>query len=466
MRLRRAAIAIATLLATGAAYAGTPGWSVSESSGKVSIISTGVAKVAVRGGSVATGDFVTTGANGRAVLVRGEEYLVVAPNSRIRVADPAQSGGMTQIIEHFGNVIYKIKKMTMPHFAVDTPFLAAVVKGTTFSVTVTEKGAAVQVVEGRVEVATRDGGAAFMVLPGDIGSVSAGAPGSLNVQGRENRTITSTVPAADAPKVEPVAASLEETPSGQPVKTAAADTVISVPVGEGPVRLDAVSDGLVKGDSSLAAIVAVAAPTAQPAPPAAEIEVAVNTVTTPGPTPVTTGTVSGTSGTTSAGTATVEPAPAAGAPVVVVAATPAPAPAPAAGAPVVVVAAPPAPADVVTPTPAPVVVAAAPPTPAPAAAPTPAPVAVVGATPAPAPTIPASVVAALSNALSAITQNAGNNSGPGNGNGNNGNGNGNGGPNGNFGHGNGQGNNGNGNGNGGPNGNSGPGNGQQNKSGQ
>jgi hypothetical protein len=261
MRLGKTLSFAVAMLASGTAFAGTPGWSISESSGQVSVVSTGLVKAAVRGGAVATGDIINTGRNGRAVLVRGEEYLVVSPNTRIRVADPAKSGGLTQIVEHFGNVIYKIKKMTMPHFAVETPFLAAVVKGTTFSVTVTEKGAAVQVTEGRVEVATRDGGASFMVLPGDIGSVSANAPATLNVQGRENRSISSPTPAA---AVAAVTASVEaEAPVASPAapeapaEQAQFSGSIDKPVTEGAVNLSAMSDGMVSGDSSMTAMAAM-----------------------------------------------------------------------------------------------------------------------------------------------------------------------------------------------------------------
>ena len=427
MRTARLGLIIATLFASGAAYAGAPGWTISESSGKVSVVSTGVVKVAVRGGALTTGDFVTTGANGRAVLVRGEEYLVVAPNSRIRVADPAKSGGMTQIIEHFGNVIYKIKKMTMPHFAVETPFLAAVVKGTTFSVTVTEKSASVQVVEGKVEVATRDGGASYMVLPGDIGSVSAGAPASLNVQGRETRTIQSTVPATAAPKVEPIAASLGDHADDSPP----AVTVIAEAVGEGPVRLDAVSDGMVKGDSSLLAMVAVATtPAPQPVPVEEPVvETVVDTVTAmppvpavaaPTPTPV----VAPTPGTAPAPAPVVTPA------VVVVAPTPAPVVTPA-PAPVVT----PTPGTMPAPAPAPVVTPAVVvvPMPAPVVTPTPAPTPVV--TPTPAPVVIASLPPTpvpVAGGSGGPNNSGSNNSGPGNGNGNSGNGNGNGGPNGNW----------------------------------
>ena len=253
MRIVASGLLVAALMTSGAAYAGTPGWSVSESSGQVNILSPGLSRVATRGGAIAIGDVIATGTNGRAVLVRGEEFVIVAPNSRLRVADPVKTGGLTQMVEQFGNAVFKIKKMVMPHFAVETPFLAAVVKGTTFSVTVSEKGASVQVIEGRVEVATRDGGATYMVLPGDIGSVSASAPGRLNVKGRENKSIESTGVAGTPGASFSAPAEAVELPAVVP---ASFDGKIAGALSEGPVRLESVSGGLVSGNSALVAAVA------------------------------------------------------------------------------------------------------------------------------------------------------------------------------------------------------------------
>ncbi len=244
-------LAMPGLLFATSALADVPNWTMSEASGHVTVASSGMVRAASRGATLSAGDVIATGAKGRAVLVRGQEYLVVAPNSRIRVADPVKSGGMTQIIEQIGNVVFKIKKMATPHFAVETPFLAAVVKGTTFSVTVTEAGASVQVVEGRVEVETRDGGARYLVLPGDIGSVSAKALGRLNVQGRETRTIIS--PAEGGRAMEPTAQILQADPS--PVVELPADPVIAVAISEPPVRLVSATDGMVSG--ALLAVVAL-----------------------------------------------------------------------------------------------------------------------------------------------------------------------------------------------------------------
>jgi FecR protein len=269
MRSLKLILSIAGLLCASTAYAGVPAWTVSESSGQVSIIAPGISKVAQRGGAVAVGEVVATGTNGRAVLVRGEEYLIVSPNSRIRVADPARSGGITQIMGIFGTTLFKIKKMASPHFGVQTPYLAAVVKGTTFSVTVTEQGASVQVVEGRVEVSTRDGGASYMVLPGDIASVNAGTLAQLNVAGHENKAIISEGPKADAPAAMP---ELEEPVMTETAASAAAETpmmtVIGAAVSEGPVSLESMTGGMVKGDTAMAAMTAtmVSEPGAAPKP--------------------------------------------------------------------------------------------------------------------------------------------------------------------------------------------------------
>ena len=218
-----------SLLASTPAWAATPGWSVSERSGSVTILRGGISHIAVLDGAVASNDVVATGPNGRAVLVRGEEFLVVAPNSRLRVADPAQTSGFVQIIEEAGNVIYRIKRMTMQHFAVKTPYLAAVVKGTTFSVSVGPDGATVQVIEGAVEVTTSDGGARELITPGMVAAVGARDLGRLKIDGDHPREIVSPTPPA-APAVEsevkaiPAVVETIETPVTEPVQSVSALT--------------------------------------------------------------------------------------------------------------------------------------------------------------------------------------------------------------------------------------------------
>ena len=85
-------LTLTAMLLSTSAFAETPKWTVSETTGSVVVLRAGLQAAAVRGGTVNGGDSVSTGKNGRAVLVRGEEFLVVSSNSRIVIADPALRG--------------------------------------------------------------------------------------------------------------------------------------------------------------------------------------------------------------------------------------------------------------------------------------------------------------------------------------------------------------------------------------
>ncbi len=171
--MRRALLAVLAATCSVPALAAPAGWTISEASGTVTVARAGVSTVATRGVAVAAGDVVTTAAGARAVLVRGTEFMMVAPASRLRLPAEAQATGVTRVVEEFGNIVFMIKKKMTPHFEVQTPYLAAVVKGTTFSVGVSDQGTAVQVLEGAVDVATLDGGAHDLVTPGAVAMVSA-----------------------------------------------------------------------------------------------------------------------------------------------------------------------------------------------------------------------------------------------------------------------------------------------------
>ena len=117
--------------------------------------------------------------------------VTVAANSRVRIPAAAQKQGMFEVIQEWGNAIFQIEKQAKPHFGVQTPYLAAVVKGTTFSITVTQEGASLQVVEGAVETSTLDGGAKDLIRPGIVASVHSGDVYRLTVQGQNTRQIDS-----------------------------------------------------------------------------------------------------------------------------------------------------------------------------------------------------------------------------------------------------------------------------------
>ena len=98
----------------GTAHAQTTGWTISEASPGVAVLHEGKSKVAARGGALEVGDIVATGTNARAVLVNGNEYAVVAPNSRLQIADPESSSGLLQFFEKVGNVVFGARP-TLPN---------------------------------------------------------------------------------------------------------------------------------------------------------------------------------------------------------------------------------------------------------------------------------------------------------------------------------------------------------------
>lgn len=89
--------------------------------------------------------------------------------------------GFTTIVQWAGEVAFDVEKRNVRHFEVDTPYLAAVVKGTRFIVRVGRSGARVSVSHGLVGVANSTG-QRTEVLPGQAAEVS-GRAASLVLSG-------------------------------------------------------------------------------------------------------------------------------------------------------------------------------------------------------------------------------------------------------------------------------------------
>jgi hypothetical protein len=155
-------------------------WIVSQRSGDVRVVHRGLQQASVRANtSLSPGDVVMTGATGRATLARGADYIVVAPRSELRLPAEAQPGGFTRVVQRLGTMLFKVKHTGVPHFAVDTPMLAAVVKGTTFTVIVDKDRSAVQVIEGAVQVVATDGGMQRLVEGGNTVFIDRNNPKQL-----------------------------------------------------------------------------------------------------------------------------------------------------------------------------------------------------------------------------------------------------------------------------------------------
>jgi hypothetical protein len=155
-------------------------WIVSQRSGDVRVVHHGLQQASVRANtSLSPGDVVMTGATGRATLARGADYIVVAPRSELKLPAEAQPGGFTRVVQRLGTMLFKVKHTGVPHFAVDTPMLAAVVKGTTFTVIVDKDRSAVQVIEGVVQVVATDGGMQKLVEGGNTVFIDRNNPKQL-----------------------------------------------------------------------------------------------------------------------------------------------------------------------------------------------------------------------------------------------------------------------------------------------
>jgi hypothetical protein len=157
-------------------------WKVSEMAGAVRVMPVGGRAVALKSGDfVSTGDEIETGADSRLVLVRGEATITVAPDSRMSLPEAPSVGLTTTIVQELGTLLLKVNRKPRQHFEVKTPFLAAVVKGTTFTVSVDREGAAVHVVEGLVQVTDIDTRQSTLVRPGQTATTTSQPGGGLNV---------------------------------------------------------------------------------------------------------------------------------------------------------------------------------------------------------------------------------------------------------------------------------------------
>ena len=242
---------LALLLASTSVHAQVA-WTVSETDGRVAIRDESGERPARRGAKIAAGGTIETGANGSAVIVREREFVTVRPNTRLKVPQPSEERSVIQIVQDWGSAIFNIGKQPDPHFGVRTPTLAAVVKGTSFSITVDGTGSSMQVTEGAVEVWTGDGGARDLVTPGEVAMVGADDPFRLTIMGDETRTLDSPArdngtppPPAAPPSSATMPVAITNATAGE---IASEQPVIETPFTSEPTDLEDTTEGLVSGE--------------------------------------------------------------------------------------------------------------------------------------------------------------------------------------------------------------------------
>lgn len=178
------ALACALALAASplqAASAQQAPWRVTAQEGSVRVTQPGVAPApAILNESLRPGSAVTTGANSRATLENGLQRVVMSANSRMIVAAES-TDAMTRIIQDLGSLFFQVDRRDAQHFRVETPLLAAVVKGTSFTVSVTPQQDVVHVSQGLVEVRAHQGGVGNDVAAGATARVQRDAPNAVAV---------------------------------------------------------------------------------------------------------------------------------------------------------------------------------------------------------------------------------------------------------------------------------------------
>src|SRR6266576_5938173 len=179
---------LAMALALGAASIAHAGdgeaWSVSKSSGEVWMTTTGAQTVSLSQQDVLKpGDTIRTGRNGRVLLVRGAETILVSPNSVVGLPAEQKEGLSTTIVQKAGSILLEVEKKNVKHFEVETPYLAAVVKGTQFRVSVNAASTSIEVIRGQVEVADFRSGQVAQVMPGQFATASAHGKLGLSLSG-------------------------------------------------------------------------------------------------------------------------------------------------------------------------------------------------------------------------------------------------------------------------------------------
>ena len=149
-----------------------------------------------RGDVVADDSPIRTMASGNVEFTRDAETISLGPNTDAQIFDRTGQR-YTTVVEQFGQVDIDAQVQNVQHFAVQTPYLVAVVKGTHFSVFSSNAGSRVVVNRGLVGVTGQGQKRGVLVAAGQ--QLTETAAGQMTVTGK-----------ADAAATHPVVNGIEE----------------------------------------------------------------------------------------------------------------------------------------------------------------------------------------------------------------------------------------------------------------
>jgi hypothetical protein len=221
---------------------GPTAWVVKSVSGGATLTRPAAAPVELAAGAtISTGAVIETAANGRVEVAREGDLVTISPNTRLEVVKA--DGTNTSWAQRLGTALFKVKTRPSWTFEVETPYMVAVVKGTAFTVAVRADTAAVQVVEGSVQVGRRDGTQTSLLRPGQ--TATARATGDISVG---QRNAASGQPPQqtqqDQPAKQDDAAPAEKRSESRPAENGATKSVAASPAaanGGTPLQVNAMA---------------------------------------------------------------------------------------------------------------------------------------------------------------------------------------------------------------------------------
>ena len=153
------------------AFALADDWMVDRLRGEVLVMAHGAWMPLQRGDIVSDSSRIRSAEGSRVTFTRGAEAIELDGATEIRIFDQ-QGERMTTIMQAYGSVTVEAERLQIQHFSVQTPFLAAIVKGTRFTVRSDESQSSVDVARGLVQVQDYAHGVATDIAPGQSAVVS------------------------------------------------------------------------------------------------------------------------------------------------------------------------------------------------------------------------------------------------------------------------------------------------------
>ena len=140
-----------------------------------------------RGDVVADDSPIRTMASGNVEFTRDAETISLGPNTDAQIFDRTGQR-YTTVVQQFGQVDIDAQVQNVQHFAVQTPYLVAVVKGTHFSVFSSDTGSRVLVNRGLVGVTGQGQKRSVLVAAGQ--QLTETAAGQMTITGKADTAAT------------------------------------------------------------------------------------------------------------------------------------------------------------------------------------------------------------------------------------------------------------------------------------